>query len=177
MPLGSEASQASAFKGSPAHVSALSGPTARVGIRPVPPRPTAWSSGLRAAGPVAFRPPASAFWASCPAEGFRPSCDRPTRPWRAWTPTGFPRSARSETRPGWAPPTPRGQRCSRGRRVALDRRLPPLPAARPYHPGLPSRRPELWITRHPQGFTCVRPSGLPLAWHPRTERELLGRLP
>ena len=49
--------------------------------------------------PAAFRPPASASWASCPARELRPSCDRPTAPRPARTLTGFPCSARM--RPGW----------------------------------------------------------------------------
>jgi hypothetical protein len=40
-----------------------------------------------------------------------------------------------ETRPGWAPPIPRGPRCSHDRRWVSGRRVPPPPAARPYHPG------------------------------------------
>lgn len=80
-----------------------------------------------------------------------------------------------ETRPGWAPPIPRGQAVFTRPTLGLGRRLPPLPAARPYHPGLPFRRPGLTITRHQQGFTCVHPSGLPLArLFPRTERGPLG---
>jgi len=66
--------------------------------------------------PAAFRPPAFASWASCPATGFRPSCDRPTAPRSAArTLTGFTRSARM--RPGWiwVPSVPRGRRCPHGR--------------------------------------------------------------
>ena len=43
-----------------------------------------------------------------------------------------------ETRPGWVPPIPRGQLCSHDRLSLPGRRLPPLPAARPYHPGIRS---------------------------------------
>ena len=125
---------ASVFKGSPAHVSALSGPAARTGIRPVPhdhrlEQRHVWRV------PVAFRPPASASWASCPAEGFRPSYDRPTGP-DGPDPDGVSTFHAYEIRPGWAPPIPRGQRCSHDRLSLSGRRLPPLPAARPYHPGL-----------------------------------------
>jgi hypothetical protein len=40
-----------------------------------------------------------------PPVGFRPSCDRPTRPLglRAWTPTGFPRSAHARHDRGGCP--------------------------------------------------------------------------
>ena len=82
-----------------------------------------------------FGAPASACWASCPAEEFRPSCDRPTEPDRPG-PDGVSTFRAHEIRPGWAPPIPRGQRCSRDRRIVSGRRLPPLPAARPYRPGL-----------------------------------------
>ena len=45
-------------------------------------------------------------------------------------------------------------------------------------PGCSSRLPGLTITRHHQGFTCVHPSGLPLARSfPRTERGPLGFFP
>jgi len=62
------------------HVSALSRPGTRPGIRPVMPRPRRESRAWRRGFPAAFRPPAFACWASCPARGFRPSYDRPTAP-------------------------------------------------------------------------------------------------
>ena len=70
-----------------------------------------------------------------------------------------------EQRPGWAPPRPRGQRCSHGRRrsarppLAAPPRLGPAPRYSSHLPGL-------WVTRHQRGFTHVRPSGLPLACAP-----------
>ena len=70
-----------------------------------------------------------------------------------------------ELRPGWAPPRPRGQRCSHGRRrsarppLAVPPRLGPAPWSSSHLPGL-------WVTRHQRGFTHVRPSGLPLACAP-----------
>src|SRR5262249_60509845 len=58
----------------------LSGPgTPGPGIRPVIRRPSgerSRNSGLRF--PAAFRPPAFASWAPCPARGFRPHYSRPT---------------------------------------------------------------------------------------------------
>src|SRR5262249_43104484 len=56
-----------------------SGPGTRPGIRPVIRRPSgrrSRNSGLRF--PVAFRLPAFASWAPCPARGFRPHYCRPT---------------------------------------------------------------------------------------------------
>ena len=84
--------------------------------------------------PVAFRPPAFASWASCSRQGFPPllrSAYRASQP----GPDGFSTFHTSEIQPDWAPSSSRGQRCSHGRPGFLGRRLPPLPTARPYHPG------------------------------------------
>ena len=124
--------------------------------------------------PAAFRRPAFASWASCPAGGFRPSYDRPTAPRSAArTPTGFPCSA--HVRHSWdrAPSIPRGRRCSCDRREARGRRLPlhngqPL-SPRYHHPPRGAR-----ITRRHQGFTGIRPSSLPLACGPSAEPGPLG---
>jgi hypothetical protein len=67
--------------------------------------------------PVAFQPPAFAFWAPCPARDFRPSYDRPTAApahFRACTtdPGEVSTFRTHETRPGRTPSLPRGQRCS-----------------------------------------------------------------
>src|SRR5258708_8041976 len=68
------------FKGSPAHVSALAG-RASARIRPVIREPSGRSSrSCSSRFPAAFRPPAFAFWAPCPARGFRPPYGRPTAP-------------------------------------------------------------------------------------------------
>ena len=80
-------------------------------------------------------------------------------------PDGVPTFRMHEQRPGRAPPLPRGQRCSRGRR----RSARPPPAGPPRLGPAPrscSHRPGLWVTRHQRGFTHVRPSGLPLACPP-----------
>jgi hypothetical protein len=80
---------------------------------------------LRRWFPAAFRPPAFASWASCPARGFRPSYDRPTALASA-DPSGVSMFRTRETRlgpgalftPGTAVPT---------RPVNLpDRRTPPF---------------------------------------------------
>ena len=61
------------------------------------------------------------------------SHDRPTGPKAG--PDGVSTFHAHEIRPGRAPSIPRDQRCSHDRPVASGRRLPPLPAARSYHPG------------------------------------------
>jgi hypothetical protein len=71
---------------------------------------------------------------------------------------------------------PRGRRCPRGRPNAPGRRLP-LPSGQSLHPGKPAHHPELTLTRRHQGFTHVRPSGLPLACCSRMERDPLGLNP
>ena len=127
-----------------------------------------------ATGPVAFRLPASASWASCPAGDLCPSYDRPTRPFRAWTPTGFPRSAHARCDRGGRPlyPEASGVPTTSGSSLVAACRLHQRPGPTP---GCSSRLPGLCVTRHQQGFTCVRPSGLPLArLLPRTERGSLG---
>ncbi|MGP4102434.1 helix-turn-helix domain-containing protein [Nonomuraea sp. KM90] len=53
----------------------------------------------------------------------------------AWTSTGFPRCAHTRYDRGGCPSKPRGQRCSHAQISGTGRRLPPLPAARPCHPG------------------------------------------
>jgi hypothetical protein len=81
------------------HVSALSRPGTRPGIRPVMQRPRRESRAHWRWFPAAFRRQPSLLGASCPARGFRPSYDRPTAPQAARTRAGFPCSAR--VRPGW----------------------------------------------------------------------------
>jgi hypothetical protein len=79
---------------------------------------------MRRGVPAAFRPPAFASWASCPARGFRPSYDRPTAPAGA-DPSGVSMFRTREMRlgpgalftPGTAVPSRPG--------LVPDRRLPP----------------------------------------------------
>ncbi len=124
-----------------------------------------------------FGAPASASWASCPAEEFRPSHDRPTRP-HGPDPDGVSTFRAHETRPGWAPPKPRDQRCPRDRRGSLRSPLAASTSGQALSPGYSSRLPRLSMSRHRRGFTHVRPSGLPLArLLPRTERGPLGFYP
>ena len=56
-------------------------------------------------------------------------------PGSAWTPTGFPRSAHPSHGRIGCPLYPGAQRCSHDRSDPSGRRSPPLPGARPYHPG------------------------------------------
>ena len=89
----------------------------------------------------------------------------PGAPGGAPDPDGVSTFRMREQRPGWVPPRPRGQRCSHGRRRSVRPPLavPPRPGPAPR---CSSHLPGLWVTRHQQGFTHVRPSGLPLACAP-----------
>ena len=102
-----------------------------------------------------------------PARGPGPRCLRLTggTPGGAPDPDGVSTFRMREQRPGWAPPRPRGQRCSHGRRrsVRTPLAVPPRPGPAPR---CSSHLPGLWVTRHQRGFTHVRPSGLPLACAP-----------
>ena len=121
------------FNGSPAHVSALSGPATRAGIRPVIP------DGQRRGRPcrLGFLPPfghrRSLLGHPVPAGGSAPLTVG--LPGIAWTPTGFPRSAHPSSDRIGRPLHPETQRCSHDRSDLSGRRSPPLPAARPCHPG------------------------------------------
>ena len=109
--------------------------------------------------PAAFRPPAFASWASCPAEEFRSPHGRPTR--RSPGPRrGFhvPHIRVTAGLGALFTPRPSG---------ALATGPIPPATARPLSQGpgpitpvlIPS--PELSITRRHQGFTRVHPPGLP----------------
>ena len=100
------------------------------------PTTTAWSSSHAVMSPVAFRPSALASWASCPAEEFRPSYDRPTRTSKSPGPQrGFHVPRTRDTTGQGALCTPRPAVFTRPT-YGLGRRLPPLPTARPCHPGV-----------------------------------------
>jgi hypothetical protein len=166
LPFGSSGVGRSSSKAHLPHVSSLSGPGTRPGIRPVihdhrrrsRPRPPRF--------PVAFRPPAFASWASRPARGFRPSYDRPTTPPpAARTRAGFPRSARM--RPGWdrASSVPRGRRC-RHDRVWCPIAACRFATARPCHPDL-AFRPRMCLSRGISKDSLVfATSSLPLTCGP-----------
>ena len=98
---------ASAFKGSPAHVSPVSGPATRAGIRPVIPRAPGGGAGNTALGflpPFGHRHPLLGH--PVPAREFRPPYGRPTR--QRLDPGGVSTFRTSESRPEWAPSLPRG---------------------------------------------------------------------
>jgi hypothetical protein len=83
--------------------------------------------------PAAFRPPASASWASCSRQGSQLSLRSAYRRLgaaRRRTLTGFPRSARMRYGQVRASSVSRGRRCSHGRGGVPGRRLP-LPSGQP----------------------------------------------
>ena len=108
----------------------LSGPGTRPGIRPVIRDPSGRSPVMRPRFPAAFRPPAFASWAPCPARDSAPLTvglpQHRAYPRTARTLAGFPRSARVRPGPGWALSLPRGRRCSPAIALIRGRRLPPL---------------------------------------------------
>jgi len=125
--------------------------------------------------PVAFRLPAFASrvvalplgdWASL-AVGL-PAKDR--------TPSGFHVPHAQDTAGVGALSTPGMAVLTR---PSLRHRPPPaaFPAAQSLHPGATCTYPGLNLTRHHRGFTCVHPSGLPLACGPRMHRRPLGFSP
>ena len=164
---------ASVFTGSPAHVSTLSGPAARAGIRPVPRddrlewQPVRRESRRLSAAGIRFLGILSRRW-------IPPLSRSAYRAITARTPTGFPRSAHTRHDRGGRPLNPEA---SGVHATDVGSRSPLAASAsgQALPPGCSSRLPGLTITRHHQGFTCVHPSGLPLARSfPRTERGPLG---
>ena len=80
------------------------------------------------------------FLGSCPARGFRPSCDRPTAPPEAArTRAGFPCSARVRRGRGRAPSVPRGTAVPARPRVNPAAAACRLATAGPCHPGVTTR--------------------------------------
>jgi hypothetical protein len=121
--------------------------------------------------PVAFRLPAFASWVILSRWGVGPSLRSAYRSLPR-TPSGF-HVPHARVATGVGALLPRGRRCSHGRLALL--RPPPAASQRqcPYTPVLlPS--PRLHLTRHHRGFTCIHPSGLPLACGTRMERAPLG---
>jgi hypothetical protein len=170
--LGSGISGAWSAKAHPPHVSLLSQPGTRPGIRPVIRKAPGWRTGtalplsccLSAAGlrflGVLFPPGNPAFLTvSLPAV--------PRRHHR--TLTGFPRSARMRCGRAGCPLYPGSDGVPHDHRCVRDRRLPPCngwPLPPRYHP--PTRN--VRLTRHQQGFRVIHPSGLPLTCSTRSER-------
>ena len=75
----------------------------------------------------------------------------------------------SKTRPGRAPPLPRGRWCAPGRRLSSDRH-PPFRCGQSLRPRYNIPSAGVTFTRRHQGFTCVRPSP-PGGWLPPAGRE------
>ena len=86
--------------------------------------------------PSPYGAPAFASWASCSRQGLGPSLPPAYRRRLAALPDpdGVSTFRMREQRPGWAPPRPRGQRCSHDRRKLPGRRLPFL-HGQALHPG------------------------------------------
>jgi hypothetical protein len=82
-------------------------------------------------------------------------------PGSAWTLAGFPRSAHPSHGRIGRPLYPEAQRCSHGRSRSLRPPLAPSPRGQALSPRRTFHLPELSITRRHQGFTHVRPPGLP----------------
>jgi hypothetical protein len=157
------------LKGSPAHVSALAGPSIKLAIRPVIRAPSGRRPGPAAlAFPLPFGRRRSLPGHPVPPAGFRPSYDRPTgRPAHTRACRTDPgevstfRTRETQTGPG-ALFTP-GTAVSAGHRVIRGRRLPPLNGRfLPSRHSHPAR--DVDVTRHQQGFPDSRPIPvLPLA--------------
>ena len=150
------------FKGSPAHVSALPGPAARTGIRPVPRSRRLEERGVGGGS-------------RCLSAARHPLLGHPVPP-RTCAPLaiGLPIPDGIGPRRGFhvprmrdatgvgAPSTPRPAVFTR----PASQFRSPLAAStsgQALPPGCSSRRSGLCVTRRHRGFTCVRPSGLPLA--------------
>jgi len=151
------------FKGSPAHVSALSGPAitawypasyvSAIGGGPTTrPRVSCRLSttGIGLLG-ILFPPRASALL----TVGLPGECQS-IRP----DPDGVSTFHTPESRPDWVPSLPRDHAVLSGRSDPSDRRAPPLPGGQVLSPRSTSHLPKLSITGRRQGFTCVHPPGL-----------------
>jgi hypothetical protein len=105
--------------------------SARFRVRAPGPYPTSYARRsaevpIRCPGFLSpFGQPALASWASCSRHGLGSPYGRLTgSPQRLPDLDGVSTFPMRETRPGWAPSVPRGQRCSRDRQEVPGRRLP-----------------------------------------------------
>jgi len=160
------------LKGSPAHVSALAGPSITLAIRPVIRAPSGRRPGPAAlAFPLPFGRRHSLPGHPVPPAGFRPSYDRPTgrpAPTRACrTDPGEVSTFRThETRTGPDALYTPGTVVFAGRRPIRGRRLPPL-SGRSLAPRYNDPARDVSVTRHQQGFPDSRPVPvLPLTCEP-----------
>jgi len=163
------------LRGSPDHVSSLSRPGTRPGIRPVIHDDQLEALALLPWLPAAFRLPAFAFWSSCARRGVElslRSADRPSRGTRGPR-RGFHVShAQAATGVGalYIPGTTVLIQTDHDHRPAPVASQRPVPTPRHHDPserGSASRDIN-------QGFKRFHPSGLPLAGGSRMEREPLG---
>ena len=150
-------------KAHPPHVSLLSQPGTRPGIRPVIRAAPGWRTGtalplsccLSAAGirflGVLFPP---GDWA--PLTVGLPAAPRRRRR----TLTGFPRSARMRYGRAGCPLYPGGDGVPRGHRDVRGRRLPPCNGW-PLPPRYCQPTRDVRLTRHQQGFRVIHPSAFP----------------
>jgi hypothetical protein len=156
------------FKGPPAHVSTPFRAGHRPGIRPVIRQPPGGVPGRAVRRfPAAFRPPAFASWAPCPARrdsapftvGLPPPVRIPVHLRR--TLAGFTRFTRVRPGPGRALSISRGRRCSSAIEISVAAACR-LTAAGPYHLGT-STQPEVLVSRDiSKSFRIVAPPALPL---------------
>src|SRR6266511_5182332 len=115
-------------KAHPPHVSLLSQPDTRPGIRPVIRDSTGWKDRCVALSrfPAAFRLPAFASWASCSRHGIPLPSRSAYHHSQCDGPDGVTTFHTHEIRPGRVPAIPRAQRCPLDHRTMLSRRLPIL---------------------------------------------------
>ncbi len=160
---------------SPDHVSSLSRPGTRPGIRPVIHADQLEALALLPWFPAAFRLPAFAFGHPVPAGELSSPYGRPTaRPEGRADPDGVSTFRTLKQRPGWVPSISRGRRCSSRPTTIIGLRLshlsdPSLRSATTTHLKRGSASRDI-----NQEFTRVHPSGLPLAGGSRMEREPSG---
>lgn len=164
------------FKGSPAHVSALSGPATRAAIRPV-------IRGGRRRGRPCRRGFLSPFGHrhSLLGHPVPPRNSAPLTvglPGTHLDPDGVSTFRTSESRPDWVPSLPRGPAVLSRPVRSLRPPLAPSPRGQALSPRSSSHPPELSITRRHRGFTRVHPPGLPPRLVvPRMEQGPLGSFP
>ena len=176
MPPGPGVSGAQSAKAHPPHVSLLSQPGTRPGIRPVIRKAPGWRTGTNA--PAFLLPsghrlslpgrPVPARESGLPYGRLAGSAQAALP-----DPDGVPTFRTHEMRPGRMSSSPRGRRCSlrpsgrpRSPSAALQRLAPATPEL------LPAR--DVMMTRHQQRFRFIHPSGPPLACDTRPERAPLG---
>ena len=159
------------FNGSPAHVSALSRPGTRPGIRPVMPA-TGGGTGHDAAFSRCLSAAGIRFLGILSRQGLPPLLRSAYRATSSADPDRVSVFRTHETQLGWAPSIPPGQRCSHDRCEVHGRRLP-LHSGQPLSPR--SRYPPRGVrVNETSSRVLIRPSSLPLTCGPGTEPAPLG---